>query len=232
MKADFTDTLRCLIDDILPPIVRDNSLFVGIIFKLIFGKKSKYIMEFKDKALLLSNNEFEEYYRMFPNMERPTDLNKKCFNKILNNIVGESVLDAGCGRGFLAETISKNKKIKVVGLDINIPEQVQESENLIFLKSNIEQLPFTDNEFDTVICTHTLEHVIHINNTISELRRVAKKRIIIVVPKERPYKYSFNLHIHFFPYTYILQEVMDNSGAECSLIDGEIFYYEDILKTI
>ena len=43
-----------------------------------------------------------------------------------------------------------------------------------FLESDVEQLPFADRDFDTVICTHVLEHVLHIDRTIEELRRVTR----------------------------------------------------------
>src|SRR3546814_1539315 len=32
------------------------------------------------------------------------------------------------------------------------------------------------------------------------LRRVARRRVIIVVPQEREYRFTFNPHLHFFPY--------------------------------
>ena len=35
---------------------------------------------------------------------------------------------------------------------------------------------------------------------LSELRRVARRRLILVVPQEREYRFTFNPHLHFFPY--------------------------------
>lgn len=43
------------------------------------------------------------------------------------------------------------------------------------------------------------------NTALAELRRVAKRRLIIVVPKQRNYKYTFELHINFFPYLFDLK---------------------------
>ena len=59
-------------------------------------------------------------------------------------------------------------------------------------------------KYDTVICSHVLEHVLDINLAYTNLKKICKKRVIIVVPRERPYEYTFNGHIHFFPYKWSL----------------------------
>jgi len=45
-----------------------------------------------------------------------------------------------------------------------------------FVEGSVEDLPFLDDAFDTVVSTHTLEHVQRIGVALSELRRVAAKR--------------------------------------------------------
>ena len=73
--------------------------------------------------------------------------------------------------------------------------------------ANIESLPFADKQFDIVTCSHTLEHVLDLPKAISELKRVARK-LIITVPKQRYYNYTFDLHIHFFPQiSYLLKYI-------------------------
>ena len=62
---------------------------------------------------------------------------------------------------------------------------------------NIKNLKFKDSFFDTVICCHTIEHIPDINSAVNELKRIAKKEIIIVVPKQRFYFYTLDLHLHF-----------------------------------
>lgn len=54
--------------------------------------------------------------------------------------------------------------------------------------------PFNDNEFDYVICSHVLEHVLEPENFLNELFRVAKKGYI-----EYPtilYDYIYNIPVH------------------------------------
>ncbi|KKN76036.1 hypothetical protein LCGC14_0374260 [marine sediment metagenome] len=53
-------------------------------------------------------------------------------------------------------------------------------------KEDIENLTYKDNEFDTVCCLEVLEHTLNPVKAIKELKRVAKKRLIISVPLE-PY---------------------------------------------
>jgi len=230
LERNITNKINWILDNLVPPILRDNRTFMSIWFKLLFGNKAEHFLDFKEKVPFLSNDAFEEYYRYLSDkhIERDTDLNKECLEKILTSIVGKSVLDVGCGRGYLAKRIASEKKIGVVGIDIIVPEVDHAIEGVEFVKNNVEKLPFRDKSFDTVICTHTLEHVLDIEKVVREIRRVAKKKIIIVVPRQREYKYTFDLHVHFFPYTYSLKKVMRNKNALCDVIENDIYYEESV----
>jgi ubiquinone/menaquinone biosynthesis C-methylase UbiE len=158
------------------------------------------------------------------------DLNKGCITEIEKNILGEKVLEVGCGRGYLANILST--KYEIIACDINISQQlIHKYPNIRFKQENIQNLSFRDNEFDTVICTHTLEHVQYFNIAIKELRRVTKKRLIVVVPKQRPYKYTFDLHLHFFPFehTFFNHMLPTNKivAQELKEIQGDWYYQED-----
>lgn len=47
---------------------------------------------------------------------------------------------------------------------------------------NIYQLPFADKQFDTVLCSHTAEHVDYPNRFDRELRRVGKEVVYVLPP--------------------------------------------------
>ena len=47
---------------------------------------------------------------------------------------------------------------------------------------NIYDLPFEDDEFDTVLCSHTIEHVDDPRRFYKELQRVGKKVTLVVPP--------------------------------------------------
>jgi ubiquinone/menaquinone biosynthesis C-methylase UbiE len=138
---------------------------------------------------------------------------------ITRSIVGKSVLDVGCGRGYLVRELSKNYKVS--GCDIFLDKDLKAG----FRVARVEKLPYKDGEFDTVICSQVLEHVVDINQAIGELRRVAKKRLIVVVPKQRPYRYTLSLHLHFFPYKWSIESYFGHGGEIIDL--GDWVYIED-----
>jgi len=217
-------------DQILPPIIRDSKWFMSIPLKLMYKKDSTLIKEFKNNAMKLDDSKFSETYRhVQPLVTRETDLNENCVDAILSNIVGKTVLEVGCGKGYLAKKLAK--KNRVTAADIVIDQDlVTENPTIQFKIANIENLPFKDKEFDTVVCTHTLEHVQNIFNAIKNLKRVTKKRLIVVVPKQRPYKYTFDLHLHFFPYELSLLTIMNTNGniGSCKVVGGDLLYIEDM----
>lgn len=232
LSRNVTNRINWVFDNLIPPAVRDSRLFMSIWFGILFGDKSAYFMKFKEIAPFLTKEEFSEYYRMLASkhIQRETDLSRNSVDRILENIVGVSVLDVGSGRGFLVRRIAEVSRISVVGIDMSIPEQLRDTSLETYLIGDIENLPFADNSFDTVTCCHTLEHVQNLERAIGELRRVARQRLIVVVPRQREYTYTFDLHLHFFPYLSSLKKVFKNEQAEYFVIDNDLMYVEDRLN--
>lgn len=230
LSRNVTNSFNWILDNLIPPIIRDSTIFSKPLFWLLFGKKAKLFMNFKKEVVDFNTDEIIERYKELSDVhiKRETDLNKESVNFILNNIEGKSVLDIACGRGYLSRKIVEKRNIKVTGIDFIIPDEIEGSENPIFLNGTIEKIPFSDKHVDTVICSHTLEHVIDIQQAISELRRVCKKRLIIVLPKQREYKFTFDLHVHFFPYKYSVLNLMKNSRGICLCLNKDWVYYEDL----
>lgn len=85
------------------------------------------------------------------------------------------VLDIGCGNGFLAQLIAKNKRAKVTCVDIDDFNQT-EIPTVIFDGIN---LPFDDQEFDVVILSYVLHHSQFQEELLAETARVCKGKIII-----------------------------------------------------
>lgn len=227
LSRDITIKIKFVLDELLPPIIRDSDWFMELPLKLILGNKSNVFKTFKDNAPFMTQKQFSDVYEEINAIEaRDTDLNNACIEEILKNISGKKVLEVGCGRGLLADKMAQSHE--VIASDIVIDKHLpQKYPRVTFKKADIEKLPFKDNEFDTIVSTHTLEHVQNIFHAISELRRVAKKRIILVVPKQRPYKFTFDLHIHFFPYPHSLQAIMGNKNKSiCKEVGGDLFYME------
>ena len=229
VTRNFSLAVQYLLDEWLPPILRDSPWFMFLPMKLLFGAHTREMMTFKDQAFELNEQEFADVYvRTAPvnELQGQTDLNAACIAEILGSLTGHSALEVGCGRGYLLELLKP--RTTVTGCDIVIQPQLREKlPEVTLVEANIESLPFGTGAFDTVICTHTLEHVQHLSLAISELRRVCANRLIIVVPRQRPYRYTFSLHINFFPYVWSLTGQFGLHPATTIKRLGDWYYQED-----
>jgi len=230
LSRDTALKIHWLFDQLIPPILRDTRWFMKIPLTMAFRHRADVYLDFKAKAFQMSEQEYRDTYRLIGDVmfERETDLNHKSIELIFLHLKGKNILEVGCGKGFLCKKISE--KYSVTAADIVIQEALRkENPQITFHEANIEQLPFTDQQFDTVVCTHTLEHVRNLSYAVNELRRVAR-RVIIVVPRQRPYLYTFDLHLNFFPYPHSLLSALGRveGGVTCEDADGDLFYMEDV----
>lgn len=222
--------IRNFLDNWLPPVIRDSRFVMYPLLYMVFGPRFRSFADFKPKGFSMSKEEFAAVYGATADLQKiqgMTDLNETCVDAILANVVGATVIDVGCGRGYLVDRLAAAGHREVSGCDIVLDGSLRDRDGVHFRQAAVENLPFPDAAFDTVVCTHTLEHVQDIQRALAELRRVARQRLIIVVPKERPYRYSFNLHLHFFPYAWSWEAVAgaDYGGRLADL--GDWFYLED-----
>ena len=226
LSRSVTTKINWILDNLLPPIFRDNRYFMYPLIWLLFRDKAHAIMGFKPRAYGLSKQQFHNVYMntQDAHMQRETDLNVQSIEFILKGIVGNSVLDIACGTGHLCRAIAQEKpQLKVVGADIIAPT----SDELEYHNVNITDTPFTDHQFDTVISAHTLEHVVDFEAALKELRRISRNKLIIVLPKQREYLYTFDLHVHFFPYQHsVLQKIMPDGPYDLHLVAGDWVYVE------
>lgn len=229
VKRESTSAVRVFVDTWIPPIIRDTYWFMYPIALLAFGKHAKTFLNFRKTAFQLTREEYIRTYKTVnPLFIRETDLTMSCVTAIEKNIVGKKILEVGSGRGYLAKRLVNHYDITAA--DIVIDSTLKKEKRLKCIETPVETLPFKDKSFDTVICTHTLEHVLDFDRAIWQLRRVTKKRLIIVVPMQRQFLYTLDLHLHFFPYPYALIARMNHGIGKkyiCLAMDGDLFYYED-----
>jgi ubiquinone/menaquinone biosynthesis C-methylase UbiE len=237
LNKSIENIIKFFLDECFPPFLRDSKILMWLPFKIAFGKKAKFFFDFKEKVSLMSKDEITDVYIKTASVhiqQKGTDLSDKLLHEIESNILGKNVLDVGCGKGILASHLSNKHTVAACDIVINA-ESIKNSPEIQFKKAHCENLPFEDNEFDTVTCTHTLEHIQHLDIAIKELRRVARKRIIVVIPKERPYLYTFNLHLHFFPYRHDVINAFGDSGHAKDFIIKKIdncWYYQETITTM
>ena len=221
--------VRYVLEDLIPPALRDSPLFLPIMF-LAFGRRASRMIAFRDSVRTMTEEEYASYYAAVKPISGEVDLNRACIERIVADVEGETVLDAGCGRAYLIGLLARTAPDRAcVGVDLALPERPEGPENLQLVEGWVGRLPFADRSFDTVICTHVLEHILDLDSALADLRRVARRRLILVVPREREYRYALNLHVHFFPYrhTFLNRIRPPADRFICEILYGDIYYRED-----
>ena len=134
-------------------------------------------------------------YKYMPGRWKPVaELLIKNYN--LNN--QSSILDVGCGKGFLLYEIKLLlPDIIIKGIDISehgIREAKKEIKKDLFIHKAQEKYPFKDKEFDLIIslgCLHNLE-IFELEVALKEIERVGKKGYLML-ESYRSEKELFNL---------------------------------------
>jgi 2-polyprenyl-3-methyl-5-hydroxy-6-metoxy-1,4-benzoquinol methylase len=115
---------------------------------------------------------------------------ERTLDDLFDRAAPESVLDVGCGEGVLSLKWAERLDTRpVVGIDLPDPAlreqwQARERPNLRFLASRAEELPFAEDEFDLVAAIEALEHIPDAERTLNEMSRVARRHLLVSVPRE------------------------------------------------
>lgn len=136
-----------------------------------------------------------------------------------------AVLEVGCGLGSLAIRLAR-KGFHVSAMDVSseaLRQARSEAEKagvtIDWYQGFAEKLPFADGSFDYVTCCHTLEHVRDLEAAVAELRRVARRKVVVLVPKQEYKLYADNYHTQFFESADRLVEIFGLPHAKCTEID-------------
>lgn len=125
------------------------------------------------------------------------------------------VLDVGCGNGALKKLLPYNR---LVGVDV-----LKDSINLVLkagyiqakqVDLNHEKLPFKNNSFDVIICSHILEHLLFPIKATQEMRRVLKSNgfLFISSPTRKNPKFDDD-YTHIRPFTpHSLETMLHDAG--------------------
>ncbi len=202
MNRKFTNTIRFVMDECIPPFIRDNKWFMYPFYYLAYrGKNISEVMNFKQRVYQFSEADYANFYNQIDSISRNrlTDLNAASIEFIFTQIEliqPKKIVDIGCGRGYLLSLIHERfPEIELTGLDI---KACHPNPPYTFVQGNIENLPFENNSFDLVLCNHTIEHLIHLSTCIHELIRVTKSNLLVVTPKQRYFYYTLDEHVNFF----------------------------------
>ena len=143
---------------------------------------------------------------------------------------GISVLDIGCGNGFLLYNLRK-KFENLYGLELSSSMAIEAKETLSNQKAgiclgNVEQLPFEDESFDCVVWTDVLEHIPDVWQAFREVVRVLRLggQLITTTPNVAYFKRRITLLRGRFPVTSGYDEGLI-PGGDCNLFAGGHFHY-------
>jgi SAM-dependent methyltransferase len=230
MNREQTNRVRYVLEELIPPALHDSRLF-RLLVRLTWGDHVDRFDLFRRRAPFLSVEEYDALYRDYPHVHDQTDNSEACIRRIVEDAVGTSLCDVGCGSGALLHRIAAGRPDveSVIGVDVQLDEARTDAGRIAYREAHVEALPFPDAAFDTVVCTHVIEHVLDYRKAIQELRRITRRRLIIVVPREREYLYTFNPHFHFFPYVHSFLRAMHPLPENhlCEDVNRDIYYRED-----
>ena len=107
---------------------------------------------------------------------------------LLNNLQFESLLEVGCGEGYLLKRLEKRLQgLDLLATDIS-PEIIAKAELLIpevpKLVASAYDLPLEDKSRDIVLACEVMQHVEEPDKLLVEAKRVARKHCIFSVPHE------------------------------------------------
>jgi ubiquinone/menaquinone biosynthesis C-methylase UbiE len=158
--------------------------------------------------------------------------------KSIGDVRGMSVCDLGSGKGHLAELLSRGGAGNVTCIDVSMPylKRLESHERFRLILANAEHLPFAD-EFDLVVATDVLEHVLNVGSFLLSALQALKVggRIVLRVPYEENLiiysplfgcKYRF-VHLRTFNKA-LLRSTLAKAGfsVEQSLYDAYWNYIE------
>jgi 2-polyprenyl-3-methyl-5-hydroxy-6-metoxy-1,4-benzoquinol methylase len=137
-----------------------------------------------------TGNTYDKYGSSNPAVRRLMAGFHSALDDLWQRAAPESVLDVGCGEGVLTvEWAERLADGRVVGIDLDDPKLRVEWErrrrpNLEFRAEEATSLSFADGEFDLAAAIEVLEHVPAPEATLSEMARVARRWLLVSVPRE------------------------------------------------
>jgi 2-polyprenyl-3-methyl-5-hydroxy-6-metoxy-1,4-benzoquinol methylase len=144
-----------------------------------------------DREGTVTGNTYDKYGSTNPVVRRLMARFEATLDELFTQADPQSLIDVGCGEAVLthqwAQRLGDSRR--VVGIDLDDPALHAEwakrtAPNLEYRVMKAENLPFADHEFDLAAAIEVLEHVPDPEHTVAEMARVAKRWLLVSVPRE------------------------------------------------
>ena len=151
-----------------------------------------------------TNKDWDKAAPGFYKRTRKDDYQNVLFEKLILD-KNDVVLDVGCGEGSVTIPIAKKVK-KVIGIDSSkkmleyLKKRADENNlnNIETILKPIEEITYDEiGEVDTVICSRSLNGIVPIDYTLSQLNKIAKKYVFITIfgPENKKIEKDFEREI-------------------------------------
>ena len=236
-KKIIINFVNFFINYFIPVFLRDNLFFIGIItfffygidhfkFRLFLTQKLRLLYPSKrDNNKIVDVGELEKIKTSLVEVTYNLDLyltDKIMLSlfEILQENKSDSILDFYCGSGYLLYYLQRLHFRKLIGVDRHQQESVS---NIAYHSILDNKTKFPDKSIDIVIC-HALSYTPNVTEVIHEIKRLAKKKVIIIVPIMRYFKYNLIPTIHFFPEKHNIIDIMEMERYSCFKVQQNFIY--------
>jgi ubiquinone/menaquinone biosynthesis C-methylase UbiE len=146
-------------------------------------KKSKEIKDYSSKRFDAWSKKYDRSLLQFL-------IFRRSHNMFISNIIRDPrkvrILDVGCGTGEFAMKLKSYKNDAIVyGLDIS-SEMINAAKakfngEIDFRIGDVEHMPYEDNYFDYLTCSHSFHHYPHKKKAVREMFRILKNKGKIMI---------------------------------------------------
>ncbi|MCX8954457.1 hypothetical protein OU790_13540, partial [Ruegeria sp. NA] len=81
MRRETTNLIRFVLEDIVPPILRDSAAFHWLA-RRVWGEHITRLAAFRERAPFLTDEEYETLYREHPRVHDGTDNSDACIDQM------------------------------------------------------------------------------------------------------------------------------------------------------
>lgn len=202
-----------------------------------YGKKANYfpkgeiawaVKYFLDAIYYGQKAKYENIAGIFPDEIASSDERYITIEKELNSPAYKTILDLGSGKGRYTKKLKEkypDKNFCCVDLSSKVMDYI--NVNVEKKEGSILNIPYSDETFDFVFLTESLEHSIDVEKGIQEISRVTKKNgklIIIDKDKKQLGKLQLAEFEQWFDVNH-LKNIMEKQGFDCKA--NEINYFEE-----